>query len=325
MLLALVDLLDGLEQRHRLLHFVGGLGQRLDVLGEAGATVAAARIDEVIADARVAADAVTHLFDVGVQLLGQIGHLVDKADLGGEHGVGRILGQLGAAHVHEDHLVLLTAERAVALPHQAADLVGVGADHDARPPAEVIDGRPFLEKFRVGTDIEGLLGATLGQGLRDGLTNPVGGAHRHGGLVDDDLVALHVLTDGARHAQHIVQVGAAILVRGRADGDELQGGKGHGQGRIGGEVQTAGLDVAGDQGFQARLVDRDVALFQTRDLVLVDVHADHVVSCVGQTGACHQADVARSKDGDIHAVLCSSDEPPRCLATQVDASVVVVE
>ena len=51
----------------------------------------------------------------------------------------------------------------------------------------------------------------------------VGGAHRHGDLVDDDLVVGHVAADVARGGQHVLQVGRAVLVGRRADGDELDG------------------------------------------------------------------------------------------------------
>ena len=45
-----------------------GVDQRLHVLGEARAAVAAARVEELRADARVAADALAHQLDVGAQL-----------------------------------------------------------------------------------------------------------------------------------------------------------------------------------------------------------------------------------------------------------------
>jgi hypothetical protein len=53
--------------------------------------------------------------DVRAQALGQVGHLVDEADLGGQHGVGGVLGQLGAAHVHHHDAVVVAVERGVQL------------------------------------------------------------------------------------------------------------------------------------------------------------------------------------------------------------------
>ena len=72
------------EQIHAGL--VRGTDQRLHVLGKAGAAVAAAGIEEVVADARIGADAVAHLLDVGAQSLGQVGQFVHERDARGQHG-----------------------------------------------------------------------------------------------------------------------------------------------------------------------------------------------------------------------------------------------
>ena len=48
----------------------------------------------------------------------------------------------------------------------------------------------------------------------------LGRADRHRALVDDDLVAVHRAADVARDAEHVLQVGGAVLALRRADGDE---------------------------------------------------------------------------------------------------------
>ena len=68
-------------------------GQR--VLGEAGAAIARAGMQELLADAAVETHALGHLLHVGADALAQVGHLVDEGDLGREEGVGRVLDQLG--------------------------------------------------------------------------------------------------------------------------------------------------------------------------------------------------------------------------------------
>ncbi len=62
---------------------VRGANQGLDVFREAGAAVAHAGVDKLVADARVAADALPHGFDIRTQQFGQVGNFVDKADFGG--------------------------------------------------------------------------------------------------------------------------------------------------------------------------------------------------------------------------------------------------
>ncbi len=55
--------------------------------------------------------------------------------------------------------------------------------------------------------------------------------------------------------------------------------------------EPALVPVAGDHLVEARLVDRDLAGVQARDLGRVDVDADHVVAGVRQAGAGHETDV----------------------------------
>ncbi len=61
--------------------------------------------------------------------------------------------------------------------------------------------------------------------------------------------------------------------------------------RVGREAQAAGLRVALHDRLEARLVDRDLAGLQARDLGRVDVDAEHLVACLGEAGAGDQADV----------------------------------
>ena len=86
-----------------------------DVLGEAAAAVAGAGEEELEADALVVADAAADVVDVGAELLAQVGHLVDEADLGRQHGVGDVLGHLGTFGRHDQERPFGAQERAVQL------------------------------------------------------------------------------------------------------------------------------------------------------------------------------------------------------------------
>ena len=114
-LLAFVPPHHRLEQMGREADFRCRVDQGAQVLGEAGPTEPDAGIDEIEADAGIGADAAPDLLDVGPQPIGQIGHLVHEADLGGQHGVRRVFGQLGASHIHHDHLLMIAIERGVEL------------------------------------------------------------------------------------------------------------------------------------------------------------------------------------------------------------------
>ncbi|MNC40026.1 hypothetical protein D3C75_887150 [compost metagenome] len=114
-LLLLVDRFHRTQQLRLEAFGLGAAAQGLQVLGEARAAKTAAGIDEVVADARVRADATAHHFDVGAQVLGQVGDFVDEGNLGGQHAIGCVLGQLGTARVHDHELFAVAVERQVKL------------------------------------------------------------------------------------------------------------------------------------------------------------------------------------------------------------------
>ena len=79
------------------------------------------------------------------------------------------------------------------------------------------------------------------------VAHAIGRADRHGGLVDDDAVLVDVPADRARDREHMLQIGAAVLVRRRADGDEDDCAVRDRGGGIGREVQAAGRVVGRDE------------------------------------------------------------------------------
>ena len=236
------------------------------------------------------------LLDVGAHALGEVGHLVHEADLGGQHGVGRVLGQLGRAHVHHDHAVAVADERVVQRLEQLGGARVVGADDDAVRLHEVVDRRAFLQELGVGDDIELDLYAALAQGLVDALADLVRRAHRHRRLVDDDPVLVRVAADGLGHGQDVREVGRTVLLGRGADRDELEQAVTDALFGVGRELEAPLVEVALDQHVEPGLVDRDVALLQPRDLAGVDVDADDVVAGLGEAGAGDQADVTRTED-----------------------------
>ena len=61
----------------------------------------------------------------------------------------------------------------------------MGADHDAVRALAVHHGGAFFQELGVRHHVKLDLHTALFEGLRDHLADPVGGAHRHGGFVDD--------------------------------------------------------------------------------------------------------------------------------------------
>src|SRR5207237_10929643 len=101
---------------------------------------------------------------------------------------------------------------------------------------------------------------------------------RHGALGDDQLGAIHVLADGARHVQHVLQIRRAVLRRWRAHGDEDDIRALNRAAEVGRELQAAVALVPHDERLEPGLVDRQPVLAQAVDLGLVDVDAQDIIA-----------------------------------------------
>jgi hypothetical protein len=210
--------------------------------------------------------------------------------------------QFRAAHVHHDQAIVVAVERGVELGHQVdgALVLGGSADHDPVRLGEVGDCGAFLQELRVRDDAERRGGAALREFVGHGGAHLVGRAHRHRTLVDDQLVVGHVPADVARGGQHVLEVGRAVLVGRRTDGDELQRAEVDGLLDVGRELQASGAHVALDDRVQPRLVNGQAARLQGGDLLRVQIEAQHLVADIRQAGAADQAYVAGPDDRDFH-------------------------
>jgi len=223
--------------------------------------------------------------------------------LGREHCVRRVLGQLGGPDIHRDQPVVVSIEGLVEGAQELRGAGIVGADDDPVRLHEVVDRRAFLQEFRVRNNVEVDRHAPRGQPFGNRLPHLVRSPDRHRRLVYDDPVLGHVRRDGARDGEHVLQVGRTVLVRRRADRDELEQAMLDAALDIGRKLQAAGLHVALDVVVEPRLVDRHFAVVQALDLVLVDVHAHDVVARLRHAGAGDQADVARAENRQSHSEL----------------------
>jgi hypothetical protein len=193
----------------------------------------------------------------------------------------------------------LALEGRVELAHQLDRPRLLGADDDAVGTHEVLHRGALLEELRVGDDAEFGLQAARRQFLGNRRPHPVGGADRHGRLVHNRPVAVHVAADVARRRDDVLQVGRAVLVGRRADRDELQQAVPDAFGDVGGEAQAAGGAIARHHLLQARLVDRQAAGVEDADFLRVEVQAQHVVAHFRKAGAADEADVAGADDCDL--------------------------
>src|SRR5262249_58739335 len=96
-----------------------GLGceRRNGIVGKTVSAVAGAGVQELRSDPVVQSDSARDLLNVGADLLGEIGDLVDEGNLGGEESVGRILDELGRTAVGEEYRRTVEVERPVQFAH----------------------------------------------------------------------------------------------------------------------------------------------------------------------------------------------------------------
>jgi hypothetical protein len=305
------DLARELLEEHALLAGVDGLGgahdgevdvvalgeveERRDVLGEAAPAVARAREEELRPDALVAADALAHGAHVGPDGLAEPRDVVHERDARGEHRVGDVLGHLRGARVDEEQPVVVELQRGVEPAHgRAARLVAHPEEHPVGLQ-EVVDRVALLQELRVRHDRDLHLRA-----LDEERVHLVVGAHRDGALQHHHGVSTERVRQGLGDRQHVLQVGAAVLLRGRAHRDEdhlrvLDGG-----GEVGAEGEALLGDVAADQLLEARLVDRDAPLEERVDLPAIAVDARDGVAKLREARPGDQAHVTRTYDHDAH-------------------------
>ncbi|MNN14870.1 hypothetical protein D3C81_1279520 [compost metagenome] len=184
----------------------------------------------------------------------------------------------------------------------AAGDVGRAAEHAAVRAHEILHSRAFLQELGVRDHrVLQVFQPARGQFLTDGGGHAVAGAHWHGGLVHHHLEAGHVAADVARGGQHVLQVGRAVFVRGRAHGNELHVGVLHAGRHVGRKRQAAGSAITLDQLLEARLIDRHAASIEHGDLAFVHIETEHRIAEFRQAGAGDQADIAATDNCDFHS------------------------
>ena len=219
-LLGVVDRLDGFEDAHGIALLLGGAGQGLDVLGEAASAVANARVNKLGADARIAADALAYLVHVGPHDFAEVGDVVHERNLGGQHGIGGVLGHFCRRNVHKQHRVPVEGKGFVEAAQYLLRPLRLHAADDAVWPHKVVDGCAFFEKLRVGGHVKGQSRTAGVQCRLESSTHLFGRSHRHRTLGNDYEVVIDAAADAFGYRQDVLQVGTAVLSRRSSHGDE---------------------------------------------------------------------------------------------------------
>jgi hypothetical protein len=146
----------------------------------------------------------------------------------------------------------------------------------------IVNGGSFAQKLRVRDHIELV---RLDAVLLDNPSHAVACADGHGGLVDDDFVAIQRASNLGGDGVHILQVGFARIGWRRADTDENDFRIAHCMCQVGCRTQTPLFQVALQQLVQPRLVDGRLSFVDGVHFRGVDVHTQHFVAQIGEHDA----------------------------------------
>ena len=166
---------------------------------------------------RVETHAARDVLHVRADALADLRDLVDERDLRGQEAVRRVLDQLRRLDVGDDERDLERVQRRVDLLHQLDRLVVGGADDDAVRLHEVLDGRAFAQELGIRDD-RGLVPVAASRRGCCSIIRPV-----PMGTVDFVMTSFGPFMccgDRAGHVFDVAEVGRAVRLRRRADGDE---------------------------------------------------------------------------------------------------------
>ena len=91
-----------------------------------------------------------------------------------------------------------------------------------------------------------------------------------------------------------------------ADGEKDNESLFDGLTNVGGESETTGLSVLGDELFEARFIDRHYAFEQPLDLFFIDVDAGDIDTKLGKTCAGYKTDITGTNYSNMHlATSCT--------------------
>ena len=274
------------------------------IFREARAAITTTRVDELITNARVGANAYTNAFDVRTQLFSQVSYFVHEADFSCQHGVGCVLGQLSRTNIHENQLVVVTTVGGVALAHTGFYVVRIRTNDDSRALGKVFNGCTLFQKLRVGTDIDRQRQVTRSQLIQNFSLDLIRGPHRYRGLINNDFVFVHMLTNGFGHRENVFQICRTVFVRRSADSNNLNFGEFNGFARIGREVEATRCVILNNHRLQTRLIDGDNALLQVIDFYFINIDACHMVPNICQAGTGDQTYIPRAENSNFQSITC---------------------
>ena len=270
--------------------------ERVDVLGQAAAAEAEARVEELPTDALIVAECVGEHGDVGAGGLAELRDRVDERDLRGQERVRAHLDELRGRQVARDERGASGQRRRVDAPHDLLGRRAGSADDDAIRGEGVFHGPSLAQELGIPDQLGAHAGGRRG---RRECSQPPRGSHRHGRLPDDDAVVGEVRRDSPGRVLHETQVGCLARRRLRcADADEVHVGCPDRRLEVGGEPQAPARDVGEQQLGEPRLEEGHLSAAERRDLARVGVDADDLEAHLGHGSGMRRAEVAGADDAE---------------------------
>src|SRR5205823_10189849 len=167
---------------------------------------------------------------------------------------------------------------------------------------EIVDGTAFAQKLGIGDHIErDLVTEVLAHDSGDNVAGPDG----HRALIDDRHAFLHRAGDALCRLLDEDQIRLAAPARRGSNRDEDEIGAGNCVAIFAGEGQLATLHGVGHQLSEAGLMDGRISALEPRDLSLVDIDTDDLMTEIGKTYGGGQPDITGANDGNGTHILKS--------------------
>ena len=145
-------------------------------------------------DAMIQSHSLDNLSDIGLYFVANIGDRIRKGNFHRQEGVRGVLDHFRRGDIGDDHRAL---QRSVEFQNLHSDDLVWGANDDAVRMQGILNRRAFPQEFGVRDNIEIHIAAPV---RLDNVTHKVTRANRDGGLIHDDLVAIHRCGNASRRA-----------------------------------------------------------------------------------------------------------------------------
>ena len=295
-----VDVFDGLQNAHLVAVLLGGLDQRLHVLGEATSTIATAGVKELATDAGIASDALANHIHVCSDEFAEVRDIVHETDACRKHGVCRVLNHFGTRNVRKDYAEIVQHHRAVKAGHEFLGLFTLDSNDNSVGLHEVRNGRAFLQELRITRHIERNIHASLVQLFLNNSLYFFRCSHGDRRLGHKHRIFFDILAECAGNGKHILQVCGTVFVGRRSHSAKDHFNIVKNTRQVGRKMQTAFALVSQNHFIKARLINRDFSFLEGVYFSLIHINTSDIYTHFSKACAANKADISCSNNRNIH-------------------------